>query len=73
MDLRQARQQWQALHDAWAEAQVEAQSARSLCMARFRAGEGPTPLELDQAELLEVRADELRDRMDEFTGQYLGD
>ena len=73
MDLREARKQWQQLHDAWAEAHTEALDASGICTAKFRSGEGPTIPELDRAESLQARANELRDQMDEFIGQYFGE
>ena len=73
MDLREARKHWQALHDAWAEAETEARSARSVCTAKFRGGVGPDIPDLDRAEALEARANELRDQMDAFTGEYFGE
>jgi hypothetical protein len=73
MDLREARKQWQALHDAWAEAHTEALAASGVCTAKFRAAVGPTEDELSRAEVLEARAAELRDKMDEFIGNYFGE
>lgn len=73
MDLAEARKQWGALHDRWAEAHVEAVAARGLCTAKFRSGEGPTDSELARAEQLEAEDEALRGDMDEFTGRYFGD
>lgn len=74
MDLNEARRAWQKLHSDWAEVHVEALEARGVCTAKFRAGgEGPTDAELERADSLEAKAEELRGSMDEFTGRYFGD
>ncbi|MES2888667.1 MAG: hypothetical protein V4739_11720 [Pseudomonadota bacterium] len=73
MDLGEARKKWSLLHAQWAEAHVEAIDARGVCTAKFRAAIGPSDDELNRAEVLEARAGELRDAMDEFIGQYFGD
>lgn len=73
MDLAEARKQWGALHDRWAEAHVEAVAARGLCTAKFRSGEGPSIADLDRADALEAQDEQLRNAMDEFVGRYFGD
>jgi len=73
MDLSAARRRYSELHAAWAEAHVEAMQARAICTARFRAGDGPSIADIDRAELLEARAEELRNAMDAFVGSYFGD
>jgi hypothetical protein len=73
MDLNAARQRYGELHAAWAEAHVEATEARAVCTAQFRAGVGPSIADLDRAELLEAREEDLRNAMDEFVGSYFGD
>ena len=73
MDLSAARRRYSELHAAWAEAHVEAMEARATCTAKFRAGDGPSIADLDHAELLEARAEDLRNAMDEFVGSYFGD
>jgi len=73
MDVSEVRKRWSALHDQWAEAHVDAQTARGLCTAKFRSGEGPSIAELDRADSLEARAEDLRGKMDEFTSTHLGE
>lgn len=73
MDFGEARKRFTELHDAWAEAHVEAMEARGVCIAKFRSGEGPSIADLDRAEALEAKDEELRNAMDEFTGQFFGD
>ena len=73
MDLSAARRRYSELHAAWAEAHVEAMEARAVCTAQFRSGAGPSIADLDRAELLEARAEALRNAMDAFVGSYFGD
>lgn len=73
MDLNAARKRYSELHAAWAEAHVEAMEARAVCTAKFRAGDGPSIADIDRAELLEAREEDLRNAMDEFVGSYFGD
>lgn len=73
MDFGEASKRFGELHDAWAEVHVEAMEARGVCTAKFRAGEGPSIADLDRAEALEARDEELRNAMDEFVGSYFGD
>lgn len=72
MDLREAEKRWDELHAAWAEVHVEAMEARGVCIAAFRSGADPSIADLDRAEALEARDEELRGTMDEFVGQYFG-
>lgn len=73
MDLNAARRRYSELHGAWAEAHVEAMEARAVCIAQFRSMVGPTIADLDRAELLEAREEDLRNAMDAFVGSYFGD